>query len=273
MKLKVINFHLLKIYLKVWFHLAKLRFIDQIVNTRLGGLFFILGKFTRLLFQTFFLFILLRQTHQLVGYTFYQTLFILSLLNLSSTLIQMMLRGVYLFRDHIINGTFDFFLLNPLNELFYSLFSYFDPLDFFMLIPSLTFLFFVWFKLDLSFTLTHFFILISFLLIAFIFALSWHILAISFGIKFFEVDNLILIYRDLEKMGRFPIEIYNHIWQFILTYLTPTAVMATIPVKVLLGKQPFLPSFSLSFVLTGSSLILSLFLWRFSLRSYSSASS
>ncbi len=265
--------YLLLTYFRVWFYLAKLRFIDQIINTRWGGLLLLIGKLIRLIFQVIFLYLLLKQAHHFAGYTFSESLLLLFLLNFSSLFIQMFLRGVYLFYDRVVNGSFDFFLLNPLNELFYSLFSYFDPLDFLMLIPSSLAIYWAWSQTQIPFDISHIFIFFSFLVLSFVFALSWHILVIALGLYLFEVDNLITIYRDLEKMGRFPIEIYSRTWQFILTYLTPAAIMATIPLKVLLGRQPFFSTFLLFLVISSLSLVLALLIWKFALRSYSSASS
>ncbi len=267
------HLHLLKIYFRVWWRLAKLRFIDQIINSRLGGLLFLFGKLIRLVFQTIFLFLLLRQLHSFAGYNFYESLLILFFLNLTSTLTQMFLRGVYLFRNRVLDGSFDFFLLNPLNELFYSLFSYFDFLDAFMLIPSLFFLFWAWSQAHIPFSFLNLCLFVLFLSLAFIFTFSWHLIAISFGILFLEVDNLIMLYRDLEKMGRFPIDIYGQSIRFLLTYFLPIAIMATIPAKALLGRVNLLTTLTLFSLLAALHLFLALKFWRFALRHYSSASS
>ncbi len=268
MKLKVV-----KTYFRVWFKLTQLRLIDQLINSRFGGLFFLLGKLIRLFFQVIFLYLILTKIPRFAGYNLYQALLILFFLNLTSIFTQMFLRGVYRFRERLIYGRFDFFLLNPLDELFYSLFSYFDPLDAAMLIPSLIMVFWAWSKAQISFSFLNLSLFLLFILIAFLFTLAWHILAISLGVLFMEVDNFILIYRDLEKMGRFPINIYHRTISFILTYFIPIAIMATIPVNVLIGRQAPLSTL----ILFGSLALLNLFLafkfWRFALRHYTSASS
>lgn len=273
MKLKdASRLKLVKTYLKVWLRLTKLRLVRQIINTKFGGILFLLGKIIRLLFQVVFIYILVGKTNAIVGYNLYQALFILLTLNVSGTLIQMLLRGVYLFRQRIIDGSFDYFLLSPLNELFLSLFSYTDPLDIVMMIPSTIALIWVWAKAGIPITFLTVSIYITFIIIAIIFAIAWHTIVIASGVIFLEVDNIIMVYRDVETMARFPIDIYNKTLQFGLTYIIPIAVMATIPAKVLFGKST-LTSLPIFAVLSILNLYLAWKYWNFALTKYSSASS
>lgn len=266
------NKKLFTTYLKVWLRLTKLRLIEQLINTKLGGLLFLSGKIIRLVFQVLFVYILVGRTNAIAGYSLYEALFILLILNITGTIVQMLLRGVYMFRQRIIDGTFDFFLINPLNELFYSLFSYTDPLDIVMLIPSLIALFWVWAHTSIPITVATILILFIFIIIALVFAVAWHTIVIASGIIFLEVDNIIMVYRDVESMARFPIDIYGKTIQFTLTYIMPIAILATIPAKVLLGRSPMalLPFFALLSLLN---MYLAIRYWNFALTKYSSASS
>ena len=273
MKPKAVDFHLSRIYWRVWWRLAKLRFTEQIINTRFSGLFFIVGKITRLLFQVAFLYLLLRQVKLFAGYDFYQSLLILFLLNFLSSLIQMFFRGAYHFRFNLINGFFDFFLVTPLDELFYSLLSYFDPLDALLLPFSLGAVIWAWCRSGLAFNFANLFFFLFFLALALAFALAWHIVALALGLRFFVVDNFILLYRDLEKMVRFPLEIYSHFLRWLLTYVFSVAVLAPLPVAVLFGKRSPWPLLPILFFLAVFQLLLAWRFWRFSLRLYSSASS
>lgn len=269
---KVGKLNLFKTYIKVWLRLTKLRLIEQIINTRIGGIFFLIGKIIRVVFQVIFIYLIITQTNAIAGYTLYEALFVLFTLNITGTLVQMLLRGVYMFRQRIVDGTFDFFLLNPLNELFYSLFSYTDPLDILMLLPSTIALGWVWGQTIIPVTFTSILTYIFFIIVALAFAVAWHTIVVAFGIIFLEVDNLIMLYRDVESMARFPIDIYNRTIQFTLTYIIPIAALATIPSKVLLGKSSLyaLPGFALLSVIN---LFLAIKLWNFALTKYSSASS
>jgi ABC-type uncharacterized transport system permease subunit len=102
--------------------------------------------------------------------------------------------------------------------------------------------------------------------------IAWHIVIIAIGVKYLEVDNTIMLYRDLERMGAFPVSIYGQIGGSILTYAFPFALMATIPARLVFGL--FNPLFLLVFAtLAIIQLQISLYIWRRCLQSYSSASS
>jgi len=103
-------------------------------------------------------------------------------------------------------------------------------------------------------------------------AFAFHLFVASVCVMTTEIDHLILVYRDLINMARFPTDIYQRGIRWILTFVIPVAVMITIPAKALLGLLSFW-GMALTFL---SSLFLawaSLKFWQFALTRYSSASS
>jgi ABC-type uncharacterized transport system, permease component len=99
---------------------------------------------------------------------------------------------------------------------------------------------------------------------------AFHIFVLALGLLTTEVDNAIMIYRDLLNLGRFPIEIYQQAISFIFTFLIPIGIMITFPVKALFGFLSFkniVFSFFISFFL----LLLSIKLWQIGLKKYQSA--
>jgi len=262
----------LRAYWAVWSRLTLLQFQQQIANARGAAVLFILGKLIRLGFAFLFLYIIVDRAKALAGYSLGQAVFILALFNLSTTLIQLLFRGVYIFRQKVIDGSFDFYLLNPLSELFYSLLSYTDPLDTLLLVPFGTIVFWGWNLAGYPVTLSAVFLIILALLTMIIFGFAIMTIIISIGIRYLEVDNTIMLYRDLEKMAAFPIEIYGKYLSVFLTYLLPFALMATIPARIIFG----LSSFHLLLIFVPLSfffVFLSLKFWSHSLKFYSSASS
>jgi ABC-2 type transport system permease protein len=262
----------LRAYWQVWLRLTALQFEVQLANARAAAIFFILGKLLRLLFAFLFLYIIVSRTQALAGYNLQEAVFILALFNLSTTLNQLFLRGVYVFRSKVVDGSFDFYLLNPLSELFYSLFSLTDVMDLLLVIPYSGIVIWAWSYAGYAFSISGFLYLALTLLIMFTFAFAFHVVVISIGVKFLEVDNTIMLYRDLEKMAAFPIEIYGKYLSMFLTYVVPFALMATIPARLIFGLSSplvLLFFFPLSLLLAR----LALWLWHASLRSYSSASS
>lgn len=273
MKQKVDNFkRKARAYLKVWWRLTLLQFEQQVANARVAAVFFMFGKLFRLATAFLFVYVIVDRAGLLVGYRLYEVVFILALFNLVSSITQLFFRGVYMFRQKVVDGSFDFYLLNPLNELFYSLFSFTDPLDMLLLIPYISITFWAWYMTGYPITLENTLLLIAAIMIVFIIIFAIHILIISIGVKYLEVDNTIMLYRDLERTASFPMEIYGRYGSFILTYIVPFGLISTVPSKIIFGLlKPQILLLFLAIALIQLKLALSY--WRLALKSYSSASS
>lgn len=259
-------------YTKVWLRLTRLQFSSQIANSRGAAIFLLFGKLFRLASAFLILYVVVGRARQLAGYSLAQAIFVLALFNFGSTTIQLFFRGVYMFRQKVVDGTFDFYLLNPLSELFYSLFSYTDPLDLLLVIPYGYIVGWAWLNAGYSFSFFHLFLLISSLIILSLFVFSLHVLIIGIGIRYLEVDNTVMLYRDIEKMAAFPIDIYGKGVGGFLTYIMPFALMATIPAKFVFGLTS--PTILLGFLLLALAYVKgALWFWQKSLKKYASASS
>lgn len=264
--------HMLKAYLKVWLKLTAQQFQSQVANSRGAAVLFIFGKLFRLASALLLVYVVVGKAKLIAGYSLNEAVFLLMIFNLSQTLSQLFLRGVYIFRQKVVDGTFDFYLLNPLSELFYSLFSYTDPLDIIVTTPYIIFTLWAWVHAGYAITLTSLLILALVLILATLMVVAWHIVIISVGVKYLEVDNTVMLYRDLERMGAFPVAIYGKFGENLLTYVFPFALMATIPARIVFGL--YNPWWLLIFaLLVVFQLKLSLWFWHKSLESYSSASS
>lgn len=264
--------HHLKAYLRVWLKLTAQQFQSQVANARGAAVLFIFGKLFRLASALLLVYVVVGKAKLIAGYTLDQAVLLLMLFNFTQTISQLFLRGVYIFRQKVVDGTFDFYLLNPLSELFYSLFSYTDPLDIIISIPNIIFVGWAWVSAGYTITLSTILLLLLITMLSTLMVTAWHIVIIAIGVKYLEVDNTVMLYRDLERMGAFPIAIYSKFGENILTYVFPFALMATIPARIIFGM--FNPWYLLIFAaLALVQLKIALFIWRRALLSYSSASS
>lgn len=266
------NAHMLKAYLRVWFKLTAQQFQTQIANARAAAALFIFGKLFRLATALLLVYVVVGKAKLIAGYDLNQAIFLLILFNLIQTIGQLLLRGVYVFRQKVQDGSFDFFLLNPLSELFYSLFSYTDPLDIVVLIPYMLLTGWAWINAGYAITVPAILLLLIIITLATIMTIAWHIIIIAIGVKYLEVDNTIMLYRDLERMGAFPVQMYGKVTETVLTYGFPFALMATIPANAIFGlfNPLYLGIFALLAIVQ---LRLSLWFWHRCLKSYGSASS
>lgn len=257
-------------YLKIWWMLLT-RTSQSAFSSRFGAVFFIFSKFLRFFFFLAFLVLVSSRTREIGGYSLWQIIFFYVTFNLVDSFAQFFLREVYRFRSYILTGNFDYILTKPFSSLFRSLFGGSDILDLPMILMSI---FFIFYSASQIGTLTLQGTFFYFLLIsnAFMIALSFHILILSIGVATTEIDNTILLYRDLSSMGRIPIDIYLEPIRSLLTFVIPVGIMVTFPAKALMGLLSPV-NIMISFIIGISFLLISMKAWKYSLKYYSSASS
>ena len=87
-----------------------------------------------------------------------------------------------------------------------------------------------------------------------------------------RLDNLTFLIGAIFDTARWPVHVFRGIWRTIFTFVFPIAVMTTYPAMALLGR---LDAETALATLGGSALLLliSRIVWRFAIRSYTSASS
>lgn len=260
----------LKRYLKIWY-LTTANAVMADVTKRFSSILLLLGKTIRIILFGSFLFLLLSGKRQLAGYSIDEAIVFYLTFNLIDTLSQLLLRGTYYFRSLVIKGDLDYVLIHPLNPLFSVLFSHTDILDFIMLWPILFAL--VYSLLQLSvLTFTGFVLYLILIFNGIILAIAFHVLVLSMAITTYEVDNTLMIYRDLSSLGRVPVDLYREPLRFFITFVLPVGIMVTFPVKALIGLLNPLVIF-ISIVVTFVFFGLTIVFWDRALRSYSSASS
>lgn len=262
---------MMKKYVAVWLRLTGFSF-SEVIAVRFAALLFLLGKTGRFLFFLLFLTHLVGSTKGLLGYSRDQAILFFLVFNVVDITSQLFFRGVYFFRQKVVDGELDFFLTKPMNPLFRILMGYPDLLDLATLIALLGYM--IWFVPHSSFSISPVSFGVFLLLIAasLLITLAFHIIVVAIGIITVEVDHTIMIYRDITQMARFPIDIYTQPLRSILTFALPVAIMFTIPAKALMGLVSF-PIVLLSLLLTAFFLLLSLRVWHYALSQYSSASS
>lgn len=257
-------------YFKVW----KLYTIDSfsvVLSSRFSAIIFTIAKFFRFIFFLLFLVFILKSTNNLGGYSQYEVIFFYLTFSLIDTTTQLLFREVYRFRSLIVEGRFDYILLQPISSLFRSLTGGADLLDLFMLIPIIILLVFSGGKTGLLNPLSTA-LYILFILNSLIITTAFHIVVLAIGILTTSVDHTVLIYRDVTSTGRLPIDVYREPVRGFLTFILPVAIVMSVPAKAFLGRLPF-ELVAFSFILAAVIFTGSLRLWKYSLTKYSSASS
>lgn len=257
-------------YIKLWY-LYSIYSTQVGLQSRLGAVLFLLGKFIRFGVFFFFIYIISNRVKDVAGYSFWQMIFVFATFNLVDTSSQLFLREVYRFRSYVVSGSLDYFLIRPIIPIFRFLFGGADILDVPLLIVSIIFVIFSFLKLnnpDTSNIIIYIVLIFNSLLIA----LSFHIFVLAIGILTAEVDNALWLYRDLTQMGRIPTDLYTKPIQGIITFAIPIGIMITFPAKALFGILS-LKFIFLAFLVGILFLITSYSSWKYAIKRYSSASS
>ncbi|OGM60386.1 hypothetical protein A3A75_04050 [Candidatus Woesebacteria bacterium RIFCSPLOWO2_01_FULL_39_10] len=257
------------LYLRIWLTMSRNSFMIYLNQKKILAIF-LTGKILRFSFFVAFLYFLVVGSESLAGYSVNQTLFFFLTFSLIDSISQFLFREVYRFRTLVVTGDLDLILVKPINTLFRVLMGGADVIDLITLPPLFFAVWYVGIRLDPS-TLQVFLYLLMILNGLFL-ATAFHIAVLALGIVTLEIDNTIMIYRDVTNLGRLPIDIYREPLRGILTYLIPVGVMITLPAKAFMGLVTPVGVF-ISFGLGIVVLSASLKVWGFALKKYSSASS
>ncbi|MFZ1721351.1 MAG: ABC-2 family transporter protein [Microgenomates group bacterium] len=260
-----------KKYWTVWSMTALNAFQEAFVN-RGSNLLFMLGKTIRFTMTLIFLFIIKENVTDFQGYNTDQLVVFFLTYTIVDTIAQIFYRGVYLFSSLVRDGNFDFYLAKPINPLFQALTGKPDVNDALFLIPTIVAC--AWIISQLSVTLTPVSLILFGILMfnSLLIATSLHIVVLVVGILTTEVDGVIWLYRDMMQLARFPVSVYLEPIRLALFFLIPVGMMITVPAEVLMNATP---SYSILVACTVGigSFIASLWLWKWGLKQYSSASS
>ena len=257
-----------KRYLKIFFLYSKFA-LKTTFQTRIGTVFFLIGKIIRFLF--FFLLVLLvfSKVKIIKGYTINQAIIFYLTFNIIDTITQIIFREVYRFKYYVVSGNFNLILTRPHHPFLRILVGGIDYLDILMLIPYLILTFYFMSKSSMIYDLGSIILYIILIINGLLIATAFHIAVLAFGIITTETDNTILIYRDLTNMARFPLDIYQSPIREILTFVIPVGVMISFPAQALFGLLTW-PKIIYAFILSTSLLLLSLKFWHYGLKQYQS---
>jgi len=254
-------------YVRVWLR-SSLISAQTAFENRMATLFFIAGKFFRFFFFLFFIMIVLEEVGVIAGYTKDQLITFFLVFNLFDLLGQIFYRGVYWFRQQVVNGEFDFRLMKPISSLFQALTRATDFLDlplFFLVIYLLS-------RQPIHLSLFQWSIVILISVAAFLIITAVHIFVVALGVVTTEIDHAIMVFRDVSSLARFPIDIYSGFLRALLTFILPIGLAYTFPAKALLGLLS-LPQAIGSLLVSCIFFYLSLITWKHALKQYTSASS
>ena len=258
-----------KKYWTIWSKVASYALAETFVS-RWTNFFFLFGKAVRVGISLLILFLLQQNIQQIAGYSIDQVIIFFLTYQFLDTVAQIFFRGVYLFSWQVRSGELDFYLAKPINPLFRILTGKPDILDAFFLVPTTILSFWIAANLNITVTWESFLLFVGLMINGFLILTGLHILVICLGIVTTEVDNAVMLYRDINHMARFPIDMYKEPLRTILYFIVPVGIVNTIPAQVLLNLKPGQHLLIATMMGTGF-LLFSLWMWKLSVKKYTSA--
>ncbi len=168
-------------------------------------------------------------------------------------------------------GKFDFTLLRPVDVQFLASFRHWRPFRFFDLALGLSVLVVSGLRLGATLTLSDLLAFLSALLIGML--IMYAILLIFTGLVFWSPGFLFTwVFDGIFQMARYPVGIYPHWVQLILTWIVPVGLITTVPAQALIGNQS-VGNFGLAALIASALLFAATRVFRSGLRHYNSASS
>lgn len=139
--------------------------------------------------------------------------------------------------EKIFDGTFDFYLLKPVNERFLA---YLLP-PLFKGIPSalsgVVFIISSLQNVDVNITFGSVFLLVFYLLVAQVIAFSFFQFAVSLSFFSGRSDEVFAVFENAWFFARYPAEVFSGKVLFALTYIIPITIFASYPTSLFLGKM------------------------------------
>lgn len=258
-------------YWQVW----KLQALNAVqitfVNRGTNALFF-LGKIIRLAMSLALLYLIRENVSAFSGYSVDEMIVFFLMYQFIDVSTQAVFRAVYRFGREVRTGEFDFTLIRPINPLFQSLLGYPDINDIIMMIFSTGLSVFILFQLDITLTVSSVVFASVLIINGFLISAGLHILVLATAILTTEIDGIVWLYRDLTRLGQFPITIYTELLRFALFFIVPVGIMITLPAQVLLNTKPTV-SLPIACGIGIAFFLISVLIWKKSIEYYSSASS
>ncbi len=213
------------------------------------------------------------QTGLVAGWTKQQVLLVAATNSFFTALVWLMvLPSMLTFIEHIKKGSFDFYLLKPINIRFLLSVNKTNIHNLPVAIVS-GFLMYKYFTaLGISLSLINFLGFATTFLFGLVIFYNLFFFVITLAIWLVDMSNIEDLFSNFMDNGKYPVYIFQGILRSLFIFVVPTAFIATFPIQFLLGKgNPVI--FIGGGLLAIASFYASQKFWNFALKHYSSASS
>jgi ABC-2 type transport system permease protein len=174
--------------------------------------------------------------------------------------------------EHIRKGTLDFVLLKPADAQFLVSTARFLPWRALNVLTAFGIFVVAFARLGRLPSVTGVLLALVMLVAAVALLYALWILTVSAAFYVVKIDNLTYLFGSIFDFARWPSSLFRGVVGFVFTFVLPLALMTTYPAEALLGRLRF-STFLASLVATVCFVAFSRFVWKSSVKRYTSASS
>lgn len=212
------------------------------------------------------------QIPDLMGWTFYDLLFIYGFANIPRGIDHMFTDYLWLLAGNvIIQGEFDRYLLRPIHPLFQIIAQRFQPDGIGEVIIGIILVVFASIKGGIVYTPSKIAIMILMILLATVLYTSIKLFLASLAFWIKRSQSILFMFYSMSEFAKYPLEIYHKFIRTFITYIVPFALTAYIPASYFLGETSLLKSLGLTFIISTLSLLIGLFTFNKGIKRYESA--
>ncbi len=194
-----------------------------------------------------FIYLVFDQIPDLQGWSFYQLLFIYGFAQIPRGIDHMFTDYIWILAGNVVvKGTFDRYLLRPLNPLFQVIAERFQPDGIGEVIIGVILLSYGGAKLQLSLTFVDVLSLIIMILSATLIYTSIKLFLASLAFWIKRSQSILYMFYMTADFSKYPIAIYHKTIRFFITYVVPFALTAYVPASYYLGANSLVYSLGLT---------------------------
>lgn len=208
------------------------------------------------------------------GWIYYDILFIYGFSLLPRGLDHLIMDNIWIFaRDMVIQGTFDRYLVRPINPFFQMISERFQPDAFGEIIVGIILLSIAIPNINVSISLLNIVIFLILVLAGAVIYTSIKLFFASFAFWIKNSISLVFMVYNISTFAKYPISIYPKAISIVVQFTIPFAFTAFVPAEYFLGKANFAYGVGGTVLCAAISWALAYGLWLRGIRNYESSGS
>jgi ABC-2 type transport system permease protein len=193
-----------------------------------------------------FIALIFRQIPDLLGWTFYDLLFIYGFANIPRGIDHMFTDYLWLLAGNVIvNGEFDRYLLRPMHPLFQIIAQRFQPDGVGEVIIGVILVVYASVKGGIEFSPFKIMMFIVFILFSTLIYTSIKLILASLAFWLKRSQSILFMFYSMSDFAKYPLEIYHKFIRSFITYIVPFALTAYVPASYFLGAAELAPTLAL----------------------------